>query len=108
MKDKLKIGAYVVLGLVAMFVIGLYWLGWQKFFAPKQANIQREVFEHTQSYVHGAARDLAAYYEQYTKAGTAEDKEAIRQVVIMRFANLDAGLIDNSGLRSFLTNMRGY
>jgi len=108
MRDIGKIVLLSVVGLGVIFLLGMYGLGWNKFFLPKQENIKREVFEQTQSYVHGATQDLAMYFDQYNRAESVEDKEAIRQIVIMRFSNFDATKIDNVGLRSFLTNMRGY
>jgi hypothetical protein len=106
---RLLIAFAISIGALALiFALGVYGLGWNKFFMPRQENIRRETFEHTQSYVQGATQDLAVYFDQYAKATTQEDKETIRQVVVMRFSNLDASLIDNAGLRQFLTNMRGF
>jgi hypothetical protein len=104
----MKIFLGVVAGLVVVFAIGMLGLGWDKFFLPKKENIKRQVFEQTQSYVQGATQDLAMYFDQYNKATDPTDKETIRQVVVMRFSNFDAKLIDNAGLRAFLTNMRGF
>lgn len=111
MKNTMRVVGTGITGiavLTVIFLLGFYGLGWQKFFSPKQAEIKREVWENTQSYTEGAARDLATYLQQYTKADDPADKETIRQVVIMRFANLDAKKINNAGLRGFLVSMRGY
>lgn len=97
----------MVLVFAAAFIIGLAGLGLQKFFSPKSQNIKREVWENTQSYVEGATTDLANYFEQYQKAGP-DDREAIRSIVVMRFANLDSKKVNSTGLRSFLVQMRGY
>jgi len=93
--------------LILFFVIGLYGLGWMKFFEPKKENIRREIFEQTQSYVHGKIQDLAKYQDEYNKADV-DDKEAIRQLIILRFAEFDETQIRPVGLKNFLTNMRGY
>jgi hypothetical protein len=110
--ERFKIVALSVLGLVGalvfVFLMGLYGLGWQKFFLPKQENIRREVFEQTQSYTHGKIQDLAKYYEEYNKAENPNDREAIRSLIIMRFAEFDRSKIRSGELRRFLTNTRGY
>ena len=107
MKDMLTGGKILVSVIVVTFILGLAGLGFQKFFSPKSQNIKREVWENTQSYVEGAVVDLAEYFEQYQRA-ESDDRESIRAVVVMRFANLDAEKVNNANLRTFLTQMRGY
>lgn len=103
----LSVGAFV--GIVAfIFICGLLSLGYYKFFAPKEENIRREVFEQTQSYVHGKIQDLAKYKKEYEEAESIEDKDAIRSVILVRFAEFDESKIQATALRSFLISMRGY
>jgi len=102
-----KIVGLSLCALVVLFLLGLYGLGWMKFFEPKKENIRREIFEQTQSYTHGKIQDLAKYYDEYSKSDTS-GKEAIRQMIIMRFAEFDAEKIKSAKLRNFLTNTRGY
>lgn len=110
-RTKLKIFGMSVAGfiavLVAIFLMGLAGLGYYKFFEPKKENIRREVFEQTQSYTHGKVQDLAKYYEEYNKT-EFENRETIRQLIIMRFAEFDESKIRSPKLRGFLVNMRGY
>ena len=94
--------------LVLTFVLGLYGLGWKKFFKPKHENVERQVFEQTQSYVHGKIQELAKYRLEYYKLEDIKDKEAMRQVIIDRFAEFDKSKIRSSELQNFLTQMRGY
>lgn len=113
MKKDLLIVVVVFLGLSvvgvgALFVGGLIDLGFQKFFKPRQENIQREVFEQTQSYVHGKIQDLAKYHDEYQRADTQEEKEAIRTIILMRFAEFDAEKIQSAPLKNFLIRTRGY
>lgn len=109
---KTKGVLYVIGGLISIFIItfifGLYGLGWMKFFEPKKENIRREIFEQTQSYTHGKIQDLAKYYEEYNKTMEQEEREAIRQLIIMRFAEFDEENVRSDKLRNFLTAMRGY
>ncbi|HUV85377.1 MAG TPA: hypothetical protein VMV86_06665 [Methanosarcinales archaeon] len=93
---------------VIMFATGGLELAYMKFFGVKKENVRREIFEQTQSYNHGKIQDLAKYYEEYQKAEGSADKEAIRSVILMRFAEFDANKINPPTLRSFLTSIRGY
>ena len=106
-KNVMKGIGLLIIVLVFLFVIGLFELGWMKFFEPKKENIRREIFEETQSYVHGKIQDLAKYHDEYRKADV-DEKESIRQLIILRFAEFDETQIRSAGLRQFLTNMRGY
>lgn len=110
-KTGLTIGSLSLSGLVLfgglIFGCGLFGLGYYKFFAPKYANVEREVFENTKSFTHGKIQDLAKYYEEYTKAG-AEGKESIRQLIILNFAEFDTNKIQNFKLKAFLVSQRGY
>ena len=112
MGSKLKIAGLsvgVFVGIVAfVFIMGLLGLGYYKFFAPKKENIRREVFEQTQSYVHSRIQDLAKYKEEYDKAEDSQDKDAIRSLILVRFAEFDESKIKAAALRSFLISMRGY
>lgn len=93
--------------LIISFIFGLYGLGWMKFFGPKKENIRREIFEQTQSYVHGKIQDLAKYQDEYNSADI-NGKEAVRQLIIVRFAEFDETKIKPARLRNFLVSMRGY
>lgn len=99
----------MILGLLfgLAFATGLFDLEMFKFFAPKYANVEREVFENTKSYLHGVQQDLGKYYHEYQKA-TGSEREAIRATIQMRFAEVDANKIQNPQVRMFLTQMRGY
>lgn len=109
--SKKKITGLLVSVLVGVlllsFIMGLFGLGWMKFFNPRKENIRREVFEQTQSYVHGKIQDLAKYHDEY-RQGNENDKECIRQLIIVRFAEFDESKIKSTNLRNFLKRMRGY
>ena len=99
------VGFILVLGLG--FVITYYSLGMKAFFSPKFQNVERKVFENTKSYSHGKIQDLAKYYEEYQKA-SPENKAALKDVIIMNFANFNVDHVQNYKLRTFLIEMRGY
>ena len=105
---KVFIGIVAFIGIIALvFLLELIGLGFFKFFEPKKENIRREVFENTKSYLHGIQQDLGKYYREYQK-GDAEEKAAIRGVVNMRFAEVDAAKLQSIQLANFLREMRGY
>ena len=83
-------------------------LEWTKFFAPKRENIRREVFEQTKSYTHGKIQDLAKYFEEYQNAKSDSDKNTIKSLIIMNFAEFDETKINSYKLQDFLIQMRGY
>jgi len=109
--SKTKIG-FIFIGCVVI-LIGLTFafeaLDIVKFglFEPKRENIKREVFENTKSYVHGVIQDLGKYYDEYRKADTGE-KQAISEVIKMRFTEFEADKIPNQKLKEFLVEVRGY
>lgn len=110
--SKFKIVMLSITGFVLLCVLvislGFAQLGWMKFFNPRKANIEREVFEETKSYAHGKIQDLAKYYEEYQKAESIEDKQTIEGLIKMNFADFEAENIKPLALRQFLINIRGF
>ena len=110
--SKSKIVGIAVLVLVGLLVLsfglGYYELRYKKFFKPRHENVERQVFENTQSYVHGKIQDLARYKVQYDNAETVDGKLVIKNVIVQQFAQFDSEQIVDAGLRNFLVTMRGY
>jgi|SRR5665213_506297 len=63
-----------------------------KFWAPKQANAERQVFENTQGYVQGKTEYLTRLEYQY-KVADPDRKPALRTLIID-----EASTVDNSKL----------
>lgn len=103
-----KIILVVVCVIVVAFLLELGGLQWMKFFGPRKEEVRRNVFEETKSFTQGKTADLANYYEEYSKAESSDDKEAIRQLVIMNFAEFKSSSVNNFQLRVWLVQMRGY
>ena len=109
MKKQILIYGGVFVGFLALiFILELFRLGMFKFFAPKKENIRREVFENTKSYTHGLVQDLSKYWNEYRKAESQDDKNAIKGIVRVRFAEFDIDKLNSPQLKQFLINMRGY
>jgi hypothetical protein len=109
MKEELFYWVKFALVLIlVVFGFGLLRLGYKSYFAPKHAEVDREVFENTKSYVHGKTQDLAKYYREYQETEDMEDKAAIQEMIVMQFAEFDSKNVKNESLRRFLVNMRGF
>jgi len=96
-KDTIRVGSViltlVVAGVGLFFVINLMMgvdLAMYKFWAPKRANVEREVFEQTRSFNQGMIQELEDYHIQYAQADDS-GKETIRSTVLHRISgyNLD-------------------
>lgn len=93
---------------VLLFGFGMIDVAYKSFFKPKYENVDRATFEKTKPYVHGNIQDIAKLYEEYHKAESEEDKEAIKNLIKIRFAEFDANLIKSQKLRNFFETARGY
>ena len=76
-----------------------------KFWAPKQANAEREVFEQTQSFVQGKAEYIARLRFQYQSA-SGPQKDALRTLILS-----EASAVDNAKLpadeQAFISQLKG-
>lgn len=110
--DLMKAGFYALLAIIGVIVLAFALevggLKWERYFAPQHENVKREVFENTQSYVHGKSQDLAKYYEEYSKADDPQKKEAIASIIKMNFADFDVTTLRSEQLKGFLISVRGY
>lgn len=97
----ISIGVPLVVFLLSYFGLGMY-----RYFAPKQEDARREVFENTQSFVQGKNQDLAKYYLEYQ--GDETKRAAIAAVIQSQFAYVDADKITSPKMRAFLIEMRGF
>lgn len=105
----LKVLGYL-LGIVASiaiaFSIPTLVLNFEQYFAPKFASVKRESFEQTKSYVHGMIESLSDYKREYDRAESIEEKQQIINYIDSKFAAFDESNIDNSELRTFLSDVR--
>jgi hypothetical protein len=79
-----------------------------RFWAPKQANAQRVVFENTQSYVQGKVEYLTRLRFQYQQA--LIDKEDTRAAGLRTLILDEASTVDNDklppDLRAFISRLK--
>jgi hypothetical protein len=99
--------------MVVLVLFGLFALTWiiegnefflYKFFAPKRAAVERQVFEQTKSYNQGMIQELEAMMLDYNKADP-NGKDSICSVVRRRTADFPADNIP-SDVYSFVKTCR--
>lgn len=101
----LFVGFVILLGALGL---GGRWVnlkveGW---FAPREANVQREVFENTKSFNEGKEQELMKVYKEYLTA-TDETKAGLRTYVSHTFADYPIERLDAT-LQDFVKECRGF
>ncbi len=105
-----------IIGIVIfIFVIGggiglSYAFGWigihqTSTIGKAQKDAERKVFEQTQSYVFGKKQEALKLYKEWTQAETQEDKDAIKELVFISFAEFDENKLDGK-LKVFIYNCK--
>ena len=102
---KLFIGIMILIA----FMGTMFWLQYLSiinygFFAPMKKNVERKVFENTQSYVEGKRQELSKYRLEYITTKDEDVKAAIKMTIIQSFANFDKNLLSYE-LRTFLESL---
>jgi hypothetical protein len=101
-----------LIALVVIYGLGFLATGGDlaiyRFWAPKQANAQRVVFENTQSYVQGKVEYLTRLRFQYQQA--LIDKEDTRAAGLRTLILDEASTVDNDklppDLRAFISRLK--
>jgi len=92
MKNILKGIGWIGLFLAVIFAIDWIVTGndffMYKYWAPKQENVRRQVFEGTKSYNQGMVQELQNMQFEYAKADSA-GKEAMASIILHRAADYD-------------------
>jgi len=106
-----RVVGWILLALVALFALSFIVTGGDlaiyRFWAPKQADAQRVVFENTQSYVQGKTEYISRLRYQYLEAEKGSPhKGALKQLILS-----EAATVDNSKLpvelESFIQQLKG-
>ena len=94
--------------LVSIFAgvvgLGLFGLEWKRFFEPRRAEIERQVFEQTPSFVHGKAQNIARLRLDYERAASDAHRGAIRSMILHEASTIDAELLP-ADIRQFLRRL---
>ena len=81
---------------VVIFLLQFAWLKNFEFFAPRFKNVERQVFENTQSYVEWKRQELNKYMFEYSTTKDEDVKSSIRTMLIHSFSNFDKTKLDYS------------
>ena len=100
----------IVAVMVLMYGLGFLATGGElaiyQFWAPKQANAQRVVFENTQSYVQGKQEYLSRLRYQFQSAEIGAQKDALRTLILSEASTVDVGKL-SPDLQAFLRSIGG-
>lgn len=98
-----------------VFMLGAFVLGFiatggglvtYKFWAPKQENARRQVFENTQSYVQGKIGSLSQDRLAYESSDPGPQKQALRTMILSEAAQIDNAKLP-ADLQSFVSSLKG-
>lgn len=98
-----------------LLMMGLYGLGFiatggdlviYKFWAPKQENAKRVVFENTQSYVQGKQEYIGRLRYQYQSAESGAQREALRSLILSEASTVDTSKL-SVDVQAFLRSIGG-
>ena len=99
-----------LLTLVLMHGIGFLVTGGDlsmyKFWAPKQANAERQVFVNTNSYVQGKTDYLSRLRLAYKTADSPAQKSALKETILIEAANVDNDKLPVD-LQIFINGLKG-
>jgi hypothetical protein len=105
---KIVVGIILILALI----FGLCWIGgafdifFDKTIGVEKANVQREKFEQSASYVKGMVSDLAKYKYEFETEKDTTAKKAIIDVIISTYADFSPDKIDDASTKTFLKDIK--
>lgn len=100
------LGVLVIVAVIGAIISASFVsFGLYRYFAPREAEVQREVFENTKGYNDGMIRDLENLQMEYQHADKTQ-KEAMKAVILHRFSVYDKSRLPID-LRKFYDDLRG-
>ena len=104
----------VLIGGIVMLVI-IYGIGFlatggdlfiYKFWAPKRANAERQVFVNTNSYIQGKTDYLSRLRLEYSTSKDSDEKAALKNLIITEASNVDNSKLPPD-LAGFIASLKG-
>lgn len=98
----------IVLGLSvgAMFFTGKMDNVFLSTIGKERANIKRDIYKESKSYVEGMVEDLSNYKREFERTDDISEKEQIANMIDAEFSNFDINKIENQNLYNFLIDIR--
>jgi hypothetical protein len=106
-----KIAGYAFLALIVIFALTWAIQGndffINKFFAPKQEAVRREVFENSKAFNQGMVQELENMQLEYVRSKDEKAKEAMASIILHRASgyNLEDPAV-SADLRSFIQKLK--
>ena len=75
-------------------------------FGKERANISREIYKESNSYVEGMISDLADAKREYDRTEDENEKQQVLEYVNSKFSNFDINKIEDDNLYRFLLKAR--
>lgn len=108
----MKVVAYLGLFLlIVALLIGIDFAGnayglWSySVFAPRQANIERQVFVNTNSYIQGKTDYLSRLRLQYKESDSPTQKAALKELILSEAANVDNSKLPDD-IQAFINTLK--
>lgn len=97
--------------LIFIFVGTSFYVGgagvlYQKTIGKWRADVDREIFEHSQSYVDGINQEAQKLYLEYISLDDETKKEAYEGVIRSKFADVNVDLIKTPEVRKFISDIK--
>lgn len=96
------LGIFIIVYIGGFFILGSNFFIY-KFWAPKYRNVQREVFEQTQSYVQGKNTYISRLRLQYESTEEGQ-REALRRMILSEAETISRENL-TPGNRSFINSL---
>jgi hypothetical protein len=93
----------LLIGLSFATEMGNVW--WQRFFGEKYENVERDVWENTNSRINGATQEINKRMIEFKSAGPGE-REAIAQYLRGSYPDLDPNKINDPVIRDFFRKIK--
>ena len=102
------------LGVLLLILVLVYGIGFlttggdlaiYKFWAPKQANAERQVFVNTNSYVQGKTDYISRLRFEYQSAKDPDQKAALKTLILSEASNIDTSKLPID-LQGFIQNLK--
>jgi predicted transcriptional regulator len=96
----------IVFGYFMMFVDGNITAKYNSTVGVKVVNSQRDMYEHSTTFVEGRVQNLAKSRLELSKTKDVVARRAIVEFIVSDCTNLDSRDINDAGIRSFLEQAR--
>lgn len=96
-----------LIAIIGLSVGGEYLnLWWRQTFEPAHEDIDREVWENTNSRINGAVQEINERMIEYNSAESIEEKKAIAQYIRGSYPDLDPNKINDEVIRNFYKKVK--